>query len=69
MECPKLILLIVASSFLCFCAAVNTTKRLLSGAEDTGPSDRIDICNGRVDPCLGGNYRGEADLTGNKRCP
>ncbi|MCJ7682876.1 MAG: hypothetical protein MUO68_01130 [Desulfobacteraceae bacterium] len=44
MKCPKLILLIVASFFLCSCAVVDSTKavvdstkRLISGPEDTGP--------------------------------
>ena len=44
MKYPKLILLIVASFFLCSCAVVDTTKdvvdstkKLLSGTEDTGP--------------------------------
>jgi len=44
MKCPKLILLIVASFFLCSCAVVDSTKdvvdstkRLLSGPDDTGP--------------------------------
>ena len=44
MKCPKLILLIVASFFLCSCAVVDSTKdvvdstkRLLTGPEDTGP--------------------------------
>lgn len=44
MKCPKLILLIVASFFLCSCAVVDSTKdvvdstkRLLSGPEDAGP--------------------------------
>ena len=44
MKCPKLILLIVASFFLCSCAVVdstkdvvNSTKKLLSRPDDTGP--------------------------------
>ena len=44
MKCPKLILLIVASFFLCSCAVVDSTKdvvdstkRLFSEPEDTGP--------------------------------
>jgi len=45
MKCPKLILLIVASFFLCSCAVVDSTKdvvdsatkSLLSGPDDTGP--------------------------------
>jgi len=37
MKCPKLILLIVASFFLCSCAMVDSTKKLLSEPEDTGP--------------------------------
>jgi len=36
MKRPKLILLIVASFFLCSCAVVDSTKRLLSGPDDTG---------------------------------
>ncbi len=36
MKCPKLILLIVASFFLCSCAVVDSTKRLISGPDDTG---------------------------------
>ncbi len=44
MKCPKLILLIVASFFLCSCAVVDSTKdvvdstkKLLSGPDDNGP--------------------------------
>ena len=44
MKCPKLLLLIVASFFLCSCAVVDSTKdvvdstkKLLSGPDDTGP--------------------------------
>ena len=37
MKYPKLILLIVASFFICSCAVVDSTKKLLSGSDDTGP--------------------------------
>ena len=44
MKCPKLILPIAASFFLCSCAmvdstkdVVDSTKRLLSAPDDTGP--------------------------------
>jgi len=37
MKCPKLILLIVASFFLCSCAVVDSSKRLLSEPDDSGP--------------------------------
>ena len=37
MKSPRLILLIVASFFLCSCAVVDSTKKLLSEPENSGP--------------------------------